>query len=54
MPNSRRGRIWLLDREAGDGYNILGNYLSLKDDHISSVKQTEKHSSAKKNTGRPL
>ena len=48
MPDLRRGRIRLSDREVDDGCNILGDHLSLKDDHVSSVKQTEKHSSARK------
>ena len=48
MPNSRKGRIWLSDREVDDGCDIIGDNLSLKKDHVSSVKETENHSSAQK------
>ena len=46
MPDLRRGRIRLSDREVDDGCNILGDHLSLKDDYLSSVKQIKKYSSA--------
>ena len=48
MPDSRRERIQISDRDVDNGYDAIGYHLSLKDDYLSSVKVTEKHSSARK------
>ena len=48
MPEVRRGRIKLSYVEVDNGYDTTGSNLSLKDDHISSVKQIDKSISAQK------